>query len=180
MFSISPFIQNVGGRIHFSDSRVGEDFRDQVQDWRFDPIAVCSGRFEGESELAARVFYPVQDSQPHTAILTFRGRVGGKDVSGVSKDWAKLSRLFGLTPAEKRVALRLTTGDSAANIAIGLGVSVDTVRSHSQKIYAKVGVTSREQLTARLAPLCFSSLSADDLVRSRRESSRVEWQTLVN
>lgn len=157
MFAIAPFIQNVNGHIHFRDSRTAEEFRAQVRNPHGDPIAICIDRVNGDCILAARIERLAPDKQPNIVTLTFRGRVDGQDVSGTGTAWPSLARLFELTPAEERVAHLLTTGDTVSVIGAQLGISVDTVRSHTQKVYLKVGVENREQLMARLFPLAFSS-----------------------
>ena len=161
MFVIAPFIQKLAGRIHFSDLRVAEEFHAQVRDPDGDPIAVCIDRIDGDCVLAARIERMLPDTQPNVVTLTFRGRVNGQDVSGQGTAWPSLTKLFELTPAEERVARLLTTGDAVHAIGAQLGVSVDTVRSHAQKIYLKVGVANREQLIARLSPLAFSGPRID-------------------
>ena len=62
--------------------------------------------------------------------------------------------VFQLTKAEHRVALKLLDGQSAHQIAECSDVSIDTVRSQIRALYAKVGVSRREELFFRLAPYC--------------------------
>lgn len=49
----------------------------------------------------------------------------------------KLRIVFGLTPAEARIALRLGTGDNVGSAAEALGISAGTVRNHLKAIFAK-------------------------------------------
>jgi DNA-binding CsgD family transcriptional regulator len=56
-----------------------------------------------------------------------------------------------LTPQEERVAELAVSGASNAEIAGTLYVSVNTVETHLQHIYVKLGVRSRHQLAAALA-----------------------------
>lgn len=56
-----------------------------------------------------------------------------------------------LTPQEERVADLAVSGASNAEIAGALFVSVNTVETHLQHIYVKLGVRSRHQLAAALA-----------------------------
>ncbi|QHL90521.1 hypothetical protein GVO57_06285 [Sphingomonas changnyeongensis] len=58
--------------------------------------------------------------------------------------------IFGLTAAEARVAEALANGMTATDIALKLGKSLDTVRSHIKSLYTKIGVNSREALLSRL------------------------------
>jgi DNA-binding CsgD family transcriptional regulator/PAS domain-containing protein len=59
------------------------------------------------------------------------------------------ARLYGLTPAELRVALTLAPGLSPEQAGEMLGVALPTVRSHLQRIFAKTG-TSRQADLVRL------------------------------
>lgn len=58
--------------------------------------------------------------------------------------------LFGLTPAEMRVATRLTAGDSPERAAQALDVSITTVRWHLASLYRKTGTGRQAELVRRL------------------------------
>ena len=53
-----------------------------------------------------------------------------------------------LTPRERDVLVRFTQGRNPAEIAEELGVSAHTVRTHTNKIFAKLGVHSRLEAVA--------------------------------
>lgn len=57
-----------------------------------------------------------------------------------------LTALFGLTPAEARLAIRLVNGLSLEEAAMSLGVSRNTAKSHLSAIFSKTGVTRQTQL----------------------------------
>jgi DNA-binding NarL/FixJ family response regulator len=53
-----------------------------------------------------------------------------------------------LTPREGDVLVLLRQNSSNAQIALALGIGVETVRSHARSIYRKLGVSSRRTLLA--------------------------------
>ncbi|BAQ16725.1 helix-turn-helix transcriptional regulator [Methyloceanibacter caenitepidi] len=68
-------------------------------------------------------------------------------------DQSLLSKLFGLTAAEARLASMLATGMSTDQAAAELDIARETVRSHLKPIFAKTGTHRQSQLVALLANL---------------------------
>ncbi len=66
-------------------------------------------------------------------------RIGGRAASG-----------GGLTPSERRIAELVATGKSNKEAAAALFLSVHTVESALKRIYRKLGVRSRTELSRRL------------------------------
>ena len=64
-----------------------------------------------------------------------------------------LQQLYGLTPAETRLALALCQGDAPTEAAQRLGVSVGTVRVQLRAIFAKTGTSRQADLIRTLAAL---------------------------
>jgi DNA-binding CsgD family transcriptional regulator len=62
-----------------------------------------------------------------------------------------LSALFGLTPAECRIALLVGDGKSLPEISAELGVSRNTLKSHVASIYSKTGTSRQSQLVRILS-----------------------------
>ena len=60
----------------------------------------------------------------------------------------KLATLFGLTPAEARIALPLARGTGAVDIASQSGLAYETVRSHIRSIFRKTGTGRQSELSA--------------------------------
>jgi DNA-binding CsgD family transcriptional regulator len=65
---------------------------------------------------------------------------------------ADLHEAFGFTRTEGRVAYHLMCGRTAEETANHLQVSLETVRTHIKRGYAKLGVSSREAFFHRLTP----------------------------
>ena len=61
-----------------------------------------------------------------------------------------LRQAFGLTEAERCVAERLMNGQTAEETAADLRVSLETIRTHIKRAYAKLGVCSREAFFTKL------------------------------
>jgi DNA-binding CsgD family transcriptional regulator/PAS domain-containing protein len=57
-----------------------------------------------------------------------------------------LAALFGLTPAESRLAIKLVNGLSLDEASTSLGVSRNTAKSHLSAVFAKTGVGRQTQL----------------------------------
>jgi DNA-binding CsgD family transcriptional regulator len=70
---------------------------------------------------------------------------------------ADLHQAFGLTPSERSIARHLLDGMTADETAAELGISLDTVRTHIKRAYAKLGVGSREAFFHKLAPFVLAS-----------------------
>lgn len=89
---------------------------------------------------------------PHTglvAVQVFPARRRGRGAEHVL--WADTRAALGLTSAEDRLVKLMMDGANAEEAARQLGVSIDTVRTHVKRAYAKLGVANREQLFATLS-----------------------------
>jgi len=58
----------------------------------------------------------------------------------------QLADLFGLLPSEARFALALSRGLSIAEAAESLGITLETARNYSKKVYAKMGARGQADL----------------------------------
>ncbi|NIA68054.1 helix-turn-helix transcriptional regulator [Pelagibius litoralis] len=65
-------------------------------------------------------------------------------------DWGKA---LGLTRGEWRVATTLVSSRDEGEVAATLGISLNTVKTHRKRIYAKLGIHRRAELTAILPGL---------------------------
>ena len=57
--------------------------------------------------------------------------------------------LYRLTPRENEILLHLSKGNSYKLVAVELGISLDTVRSHIKKIYEKLQVHTQTEAVAK-------------------------------
>lgn len=88
---------------------------------------------------------------PAVAVVYFRG-----DRSRAADRREQLAELFGLTPSEARLAWSMVQGATIAEAAKEHGLTIETARNYSKKIYAKTGASGqvdlvREVLTGVLA-----------------------------
>ena len=58
----------------------------------------------------------------------------------------QLAELFALLPSEARLALALSRGMTIAEAASDLGLTIETARTYSKKIYAKTGARGQPDL----------------------------------
>lgn len=61
-----------------------------------------------------------------------------------------IAEAYGLTPREREVARLVVAGRSNPEVAAALSISVTTVQDHLKKVFGKLGVASRHELTARM------------------------------
>ena len=62
-----------------------------------------------------------------------------------------IAALFDLTPAEARIARGIAQGLSLEDLAVQLGVSVATVRSHLKRAFVKTSTSRQAELAALLS-----------------------------
>jgi DNA-binding CsgD family transcriptional regulator len=74
---------------------------------------------------------------------------------------------YDLTEREQEVIAHVARGTSTADMAAELHLSPHTVRDHLKAIFAKVGVSSRGELTATLFAEFYEPLHAADVTRAR-------------
>jgi DNA-binding CsgD family transcriptional regulator len=171
------FLLHGDGRVHFANA-VGEAMIAAGDGLRLEDGVLVSARPEVAPGLAALIGKTAQEPaeggaamllprrsgrRPYSLIATrVQSAVqsifaGGPSVVACVTDpdgeallpEARLKELFGLTPAETRVASGIVAGYEAKAIARTLGLSVNTVRVHTARIFAKTQ-TSRQAELVRL------------------------------
>jgi DNA-binding CsgD family transcriptional regulator len=73
--------------------------------------------------------------------------------SDVVVEESLLIRLFGLTPAQAKLAVRIATGSSVEEAAAELGVGSETMRKHLKAVFAKTDTHRQGELVALLGKL---------------------------
>jgi DNA-binding CsgD family transcriptional regulator len=74
----------------------------------------------------------------------------------------QIRRIFGLTAAEARVAMAISQGDSLAELAESLRVSIHTVHNHLARIFDKTETRRQSQLASLLMRLIASPALSPD------------------
>ncbi len=86
---------------------------------------------------------PGTDSQaPGAAMIAYMQG----DNRSLSDRHEQIAELFGLLPSEARFALLLSHGHSIAEAGARLGLTIETARNYSKKIYAKTGARGQADL----------------------------------
>src|SRR5262249_3958379 len=69
---------------------------------------------------------------------------------------AWMTDAYGLTPAEVRVALAVSSGATIRNVARQLKISVNTVKTHLRRVYEKTGTNRQAELSRLMATISFA------------------------
>jgi DNA-binding CsgD family transcriptional regulator len=77
--------------------------------------------------------------------------------------WREIMRILRISPRESEIIRYIMTGETEVFIASRLGISTHTVRTHLERIYVKLDVSSRSQLIVRI----FSEYVSLDASRDR-------------
>lgn len=92
------------------------------------------------------LFVPVEPQASTAASAAVAiGYIQG-DTRSTADSHEEIAELFGLLPSEARLALALSRGFSITEAAASLGLTVETARSYSKKIYAKLGARGQADL----------------------------------
>ena len=119
-----------------------------TQDCEEKPVAtLCLKAQDGDGHLLFRAQELTRDYGPQCFGIRFH-----RSGSEFRARYVDLDIAFNLTRSEHRVLLQLADGRSAEEAARNLGVATETARSHIRQIYAKLNVSSREELFSRIRP----------------------------
>lgn len=147
-------IQQVAGALQVGDSQENRAFRACLEEVmeahrQFKPGFVRAFRVADRGSmtglgLLVRPLPPIEgsdgSSNPTAAILVsdpYQPRQAPSDI---------LIELFGFTPAESKLALRLVNGLTLDEASSELGISRNTAKSHLSSVFSKTGVARQTQL----------------------------------
>lgn len=137
-------IREMGGRLHLK-SATGAQFRQFLDEVDDHPAAWAMLRGDERGCLVMRVTKMALGGQ-EAFVIAF------SETKGVRRIWARFGPALGLTEAEEVVVKRLVDGANVHAVASALGVSIETVRTHVKRAYAKLGISSREEMFAEISP----------------------------
>lgn len=127
-------------------------------------------------ELRIKIEQAVKSKTPESTILQQRDEVGNENIlvrvkilqeaedrvyfglqvlchALIPDGWLRsLSEHFQLTRKQSEILRHLIAGKSMAETAFAMAISIETARTHVRDVYAKLNVSSREELFARVRP----------------------------
>ena len=89
----------------------------------------------------------VLDSWEKPAAVVY---INSSQQAGIDLDPVMLRSMYGFTKCESRLAALLAKGQSIAEAAECLGVSVNTIKTHLRGIYERMGTSKQALVVARL------------------------------
>lgn len=106
-----------------------------------------------ETSIIACVLFVLAVCAAFAALRFFRKKVGstgvqieGESQPDLSETWSEIAAKYGLSAREAEVAALTASGESSDSIAVKLQIKAPTVRSYQQRVYRKMGISSREGL----------------------------------
>jgi DNA-binding CsgD family transcriptional regulator len=75
--------------------------------------------------------------------------------AGARTEIADLAMALGITPAQSGIVRRMILGSSLEQISEETGLSITTVRTHLRNIYARLNISSRDELFRLCLPYVF-------------------------
>lgn len=135
-----------GGRLTASaaalDRRLTEAIRDLAEGTSARPRALEINRDPWVDMLIVPMPPDAQATGGGPAMIAY---LQGDNQSSVGRH-EQIAELFGLLPSEARLALALSRGLSIAEAAESLGLTIETARNYSKRIYAKMGARGQPDL----------------------------------
>lgn len=156
---MGPDFRLSGGLLRLGDREAAKQLESIILKARWSPegavlgaTPVLLGRRNGASPLWLKAL-PV-DGAARSRFLGARLLLLLREVEPVHPPGEEALRaVFGLTPAESRLAARLARGETMEEAAEALAISRETARSQAKAVYAKTGVNRQAGLVALVLSL---------------------------
>jgi DNA-binding CsgD family transcriptional regulator len=124
------------------DRRLTETIRNVVMEGSRRPHAIRASH----DPWIDMLFVPVEARGENAASTAVAVAYIQGDSRSSADSHEEIAELFGLIPSEARLALALSRGFSITEAAVELGITVETARSYSKKVYAKLGARGQADL----------------------------------
>lgn len=135
-----------GGRLAARDPQVNREIAEAVRDLASDaasrPRAIVLSREPWLDMLLVPANVPPGTAGPAPALVAY---VHSDSWSSADR-CEQLGQLFDLIPCEARLALALSRGMSIAEAAVELGLTIESARTYSKRIYAKTAARGQVDL----------------------------------
>jgi DNA-binding CsgD family transcriptional regulator len=137
--------QLINGVVACLDKVQGQEFRAFLEAVGQKPEVWLYGQDETAFRMVRAEALSPDGMPPALALMIY-------PVDGVERYlWSDFHKVFGLTRAETIIVKRIVGGEPADVIAEELSITLETVRTHVRRIYAKLGVNNREQLFSKVS-----------------------------
>ncbi len=143
-------LAEVGRRLSFSQKSAGFAFGAFLEGLGDEPRAWVLARRDGCGECLIIRAVQFSIGRADAFILAI------SDTSQSRRLWADFGPALDLTGAEANLLKRLVDGATVKEAALELGVTLETARTHVKRAYAKLDVSSREEMFARISPFRLS------------------------
>ena len=121
---------------------IAEALRSMADDPQARPRAIVVDRDPWLDMLLVPAALPADTAGPAPALVAYLHADGWSSADRCDQ----LAQLFDLIPCEARLALALSRGASIAEAAGELGITVESARTYSKRIYAKTGARGQAEL----------------------------------
>nr|WP_312449112.1 helix-turn-helix transcriptional regulator [Brevundimonas naejangsanensis] len=150
LLDIDQDLGEVGSRLSFSQRTGVFAFAAFLENLGDEPRAWVLARRDGGGNCLIIRAVRITLGDADAFILAF------SDTAGSRQLWADFGPALDLTSAETTLLKRLVDGATVTEAARDLGVSLETARTHVKRAYAKLGVSSREEMFAKISPFRMS------------------------
>ena len=150
LLDIDQYLGEVGSRLIFSQRTGVFAFAAFLENLGDEPRAWVLARRDGGGTCLIIRAVRITLGDADAFILAF------SDTAGSRQLWADFGPALDLTSAEATLLKRLVDGATVTEAARDLGVSLETARTHVKRAYAKLGVSSREEMFAKISPFRMS------------------------